>query len=267
MKLTFLFLLIIFIAFNIFGQEMSIQNSRYIVYFDKTIIFKDNNVIEMWKHDVMDSPEIAGKYTLENINRITFININWDNRKNERFLILISENICYLYNGDNYPYFRGFSKGAAPGEAVYPYNKYSKKWENEITATSFLTEGRIRYTTEDLNENIGMCWAEGVSGQGINETLFLKMIFTKSIHISTGFVSYFKPHLFKENSRPKTIELSVVNKYSIIINLEDTPNFQTINLPEQLGKNDVLELKILDVYQGTKYENTCINTILFDTAR
>jgi hypothetical protein len=264
MKLAFLFFKIIFMTFNVFGQEISIQNSRYIAYFDRIIIFKDNNVIEMWKHEVMDSPEIVGEYTLENVNGITFININCYNRKNERYLILISENICYLYNGDNYPYCRGFSKGAAPGEAVYPYNK---EWRNEITATSFLIEGRTQYTTENLNENIGICWAEGVRGQGINETLFLKMEDTKSIHISTGFVSYLKPHLFKENSRPKTIELSVVNKYSIVINLEDTPNFQTINLPERLGKNDILELKILNVYPGTKYEDTCINTILFDLAR
>jgi hypothetical protein len=48
--------------------------------------------------------------------------------------------------------------------------------------------------------------------------------------------------------------------------LEDTPNFQTIISPECL-KDEMLKLEILDVYPGAKYEDTCINAIIFETSQ
>jgi hypothetical protein len=56
--------------------------------------------------------------------------------------------------------------------------------------------------------------------------------------------------------------LSVNDKFAINYVLEDTPNYQEIILPEQITYNDILEIQILSVYEGTKYDDTCINNII-----
>lgn len=64
--------------------------------------------------------------------------------------------------------------------------------------------------------------------------------------------------------RPKKLELFVKDKFCFEVELEDTPNYQTIDLPQRLLSEDTLVIKILDVYPGTKYEDTCINSIFYD---
>jgi hypothetical protein len=81
-----------------------------------------------------------------------------------------------------------------------------------------------------------------------------------SLHISIGFVSYDKPYLYSMNSRPQELRLSIDGKFSFIHHLLDTPNYQKIVLPQQLDYNDTLILEIISVYEGTKYQDTCINT-------
>lgn len=87
-----------------------------------------------------------------------------------------------------------------------------------------------------------------------------------ALHISIGFVSYERPYLYEENSRPRKLNISVAGKFSFTADLVDTPNFQTINLPQTFGRNDELVIEILEVYPGTKYEDTCINNIFYDMA-
>jgi hypothetical protein len=54
------------------------------------------------------------------------------------------------------------------------------------------------------------------------------------------------------------------NKFSIVVELKDTPHYQEIKFPSVIDGNDTLVLEILDVYPGIKYDDTCINTILFE---
>jgi hypothetical protein len=263
---------ILFVLFSVFSstaysQEYFLPESKYIKYNDEGFSFK-NNEIEHWMiinyHKPPFERTIKGVYYLEIIDNVTFINIQWENNQKEKYLILYNNIICLLYKNDGDVYFRGFKiRGGAPGELCSSVNNS----ELEITATSHLIEGNIIYSTAKLNYRTGECWAEGVNGQGINETLYIKLARANTIHISIGFVSFNKPYLFNQNSRPRKIELSVENKYRIIINLENTPNIQTINLPEELGRNEILELKILDVYHGIKYDDTCINMILVDRSK
>jgi hypothetical protein len=118
---------------------------------------------------------------------------------------------------------------------------------------------------------LGQAWVEDEKGQGINEKLFINPPYLTSqwnctaLHISIGFVSFEKPYLYAENSRPRILDVSVSNKFSFSVELVDTPDFQTIKLPQSIGTSDVLVIEILDVFPGTKYEDTCINCILYDT--
>jgi len=272
MKHLFYFLLFLAIGSSAFSQERYLPENTYINYPFMTISFK-NNEIKLWEAGTVDpvdySPRtptrnLNGIYYLEDIDGVDYINIHWENNQKEKFLILYNNDLCYLYKTDGYVYFRGFQiRGGAPGELTSPVS-------NRSTASSHLIEGNVVYSIDKLNERIGECWVEGVAGHGIKETLYINEWFgidLNSIHISTGFVSFHRPHLFRQNSRPKKIELSVVNKFSIILDLDDTPNFHTINLPVGVGRNDILVLKILEVYEGTRYEDTCINMILVDISK
>jgi hypothetical protein len=213
------------------------------------------------RNNGVDEIDLMGTYEVSNKEGVDFIEFHMDGNTKENYLILYNENLCYLYKSDGYSSFRGYKlRSGAPGESSFSVN-YSNV---EIRSSSYLIENGVEYSTDKLNEKIGICWVEGVNGQGINEILYLKMGNTKSIHISNGFVSYEKPYLYRQNSRLKKIELSVENKYTKILDLADTPNFQTIKLPQELLNNEILKIKILEVYPGDKYEDTCINMILMD---
>jgi len=221
--------------------------------------FGENYEILRWTNGTYEAETIYGKYNLEYRDSIPFIQILWEDNTSDEFLILVSNHMCYLYRDDSIPYFRGFKfRGGAPGESAFPGNSTT------IVSSSYLIENQTHYNTDNLGERIGQCWA--VKGYGINEMLSLKMARTNSISISIGFVSFDKTYLWKENSRPKTIELAVEGKFVFISELQDIPGYQAINLPNRLDEDDILVIKILDVYKGTKYEDVCINSIILDWA-
>jgi hypothetical protein len=188
---------------------------------------------------------------------------------NEKYLVLSNEHICFIYDKTGKRIFRG-AHGGYSGDSWMWATRSEFVWDGPetVTVSSFLRKGNILYIAENVGKNdlIGYPWVEGVNGNGINENLLLRRKDAKYLYISIGFVSYEKPYLYEQNSRPKRIRLSVESKFSIEIELEDTPSFQTIILPERLNE-DILKLEIIDVFPGTKYEDTCINAILFETSR
>jgi hypothetical protein len=238
-------------------NDGELDTISYIDYPSRIISFGENYSIKKWTNGTYESETILGKYNLGYRENIPFIQILWEDNTFEEFLILVSNHMCYLYRSNNLPYFRGFKlRGGAPGESSFPGNS------NTIVSSTYLIENQIHYDTDNLNEKIGQCWA--IKGYGINEMLSLKMALTNSISISIGFVSFDKPYLWKENSRPKTIELAVKDKFVFVSELQDMPSYQAINLPVKLEEDDTLVIKIIDVYKGTKYEDVCINSIVLD---
>ena len=230
-----------------------------------------NNIARYWR--TADSPlgeaELLGTYYLQNVDGIDFINFQWENNQNERYLILYGTAVCYLYESDSPQFFEGYrTRRGYPGENIQFVDDAKLV---QIKASSYLNENGIEYTPQKMNTKIGdgNCWVEGAAGQGIGETFTIKYMSNylpiETIHISIGYVSHDKPHLYKQNSRPKKIELSVADKYAVQVDLEDTPNFQAIRLPKSLAGSEELAITILDVYEGTRYEDTCINMLLLDT--
>jgi len=132
---------------------------------------------------------------------------------------------------------------------------------NWITASSSLTEGRILYSTDKLGFKIGECWVEGAEGYGIGETLTLTLHQIFNLYFSSGFVSFSRPHLYRENTRIKRIRVTNEEGESEVILLRDTPHFQELELEMGLGFG-VFKIEILEVYPGTKYQDTCVNSIL-----
>lgn len=114
-------------------------------------------------------------------------------------------------------------------------------------------------------------WAEGAQGQGIGE--YLEYHFPGScprittVKILNGHVKSEKA--WRENSRVKQLKMYYNGEPYAILELQDSRTCQLFDVGV-LGFNDseapewTLKFEIMDVYPGTKYEDTVISELYFD---
>lgn len=87
-----------------------------------------------------------------------------------------------------------------------------------------------------------------------------------SVHILPGFIDFDRQYLWKQNARPKTIEVidletsESIGKYTI----DDSIKFTSINLPRNVKK---VRISFIDFYPGTKYQDPCVAAIYFGTEK
>lgn len=210
--------------------------------------------------------------------------------------ILIDENGYYvLFNGSK-------KNILIPGELVsnffhyeyYNSDDYKAKYEKDfpsyikmlskiniesITSTSHLKENisgkEINYSSENLKKryvadctchsfnyyNLVPPWVEGSEGDGIGEKLFV--IFketTDNISILNGYVNLYKRNLYKENNRLKKIKISSMeDNFEIEYLFDDYVYYADIVFPKETKG---ITIEILEVYNGTKYNDTCVSAIV-----
>ena len=81
-----------------------------------------------------------------------------------------------------------------------------------------------------------------------------------------GFIDFDRQYLWKQNARPKTIEVidletsESLGKYII----DDSIKFTSINLPRNVKK---VRISFIDFYPGTKYQDPCVAAIYFGTEK
>ncbi|QQO10865.1 NADase-type glycan-binding domain-containing protein [Breznakiella homolactica] len=141
---------------------------------------------------------------------------------------------------------------------------------NECTAaaTSELTEGETTYSAGNiLNTNILTPWVEGVSGNGTGERIRIEynhdLLFgLYSLEILNGYADYSKPYLYGYNNRIKKIRVYNIgyDEYRDF-EIEDTPQYQSLVLGFE-NKSKIIEIEILEVYLGSRWNDTCINAII-----
>ena len=136
-----------------------------------------------------------------------------------------------------------------------------------IKASSYLTEKIIHYDESNLAlKNWEIPWVENVPGYGIGEYVEIKDVtpepYKKKINyllILNGYFSVEKPYLYKQNSRVKQIKVTGLNSgKEKILDVLDTPHPQTVDI-SFLETQEPFRVTIMDVYKGTKYDDTCIN--------
>ena len=117
-------------------------------------------------------------------------------------------------------------------------------------------------------------WAEGKDDEGIGEYIEFEIMSANellrdllgdwiikgdiTISILNGFVNPLKQKLFYENNRIKKAAIWIDDKRSFEINFNDYVEFTEITVPEKTKK---VRIEILEVYKGTKYNDTCITKI------
>ena len=246
-----IFILFLGILSNVFSDNNEyIRESKYIggIYEPGSFEIINNIIVE-----------INGEryqYVIEEIDGLTYIfyGEGFYGKRDNKKLLLFSKDFLLIYNNETNYNFYGTTHTGRRTEGYVPI-KFTG-------VSSSLTENDINYEINNLASfNQRMPWVEGVEGNGLGEYLeFSEDHGYTNIIISIGYVDYSKPYLYKENSRPKTIKI-ISENYELIYHLDDTPNPQRINLPE---RTDKFKIEIIEVYQGTKYEDTCINFVFSD---
>lgn len=133
-------------------------------------------------------------------------------------------------------------------------------------ATSYLTEGKTTYEPEHLQEKGGLPWASG-NGKGIGEVISIKDYEHKNprkLVIMNGYQDKKHPDYYEKNSRVKTMRItSTRTKKSKKITVKDIKEEQCFSLAE-LGEGNEYEFEILDVYDGNKYADLCIQYLVVE---
>jgi len=278
---SYLIILFIFLANSVFSQDFPFNfnwneicsekcQECYICYGSitysntetgKSFKFHKDNRITGYKNGNLNASLHTGSYIINIEHRITFLLITWDDNTSDRYLILYSSSFICLYNSNSFPFFEGETWFYIP-------SRFRAIETRILSATSQLREGNILYSTDNLDLRIGACWVEGVPGQGIGEKIIFSHQEPNNIHfnllrISIGFVSYTRPHLYEANSRPKKLRISLEGESPLIIDLLDTPNFQSLGGIWWSGDSEKdLWIEILEVYPGSRFEDTCINALV-----
>lgn len=169
----------------------------------------------------------------------------------EKFLILYSEDFLVIYDNSSQLIFNGASK--INTECIY--------FPDTLKASSELIEGNIVYSGSNLKTlELDKCWVENKQDYGIGEYIKFR-INGRWFFFFNGYLSGKKNYLYNQNSRVKQLEVTLVqNNVSKFFDIADTPNPQFLLFDTDYSGEVII--KIIDVYKGTKYSDTCINSIL-----
>jgi len=138
----------------------------------------------------------------------------------------------------------------------------------EVKITKYLIDKGRKYKGRYLiDKDINTCWAYRVKGDIKREDIKIIFILKKDIEITNISIvnGYAKSiELYKKNARIKDIELifkrdekEVCRK---IYQLKDIYDIQNINIKLKKKVNRI-DLKILDIYKGSKWNDICISEI------
>ena len=131
---------------------------------------------------------------------------------------------------------------------------------------------KFNYEAENAHDfNHESVWVEGAKGQGIGEYLVYEFAGAcpriTTVKILNGHVKSEKA--WRENSRVKKLRMYYKNEPYAILELEDSRTEQDFEVGV-LGPHDgnapkwTLKFEILEVYPGSKYQDTVISELWFD---
>ena len=176
----------------------------------------------------------------------------YTDKNNTELLLLKNENIAILY--DKEESVSSFT-GIKNNNKILPIDK--------IKSSSFLKEGKIEYSAENLKFlKLKNPWVEGVKGDGIGEYIQFNKKDASGLFMLNGFISLNRSDLYEKNNRVEKITISgMTSKAKKEVLLLDTAKPQYIDLSD-FSNNEEIKLVIQSVYKGSKYDDTCIAGII-----
>ena len=133
-------------------------------------------------------------------------------------------------------------------------------------ATSYLTEGSTTYEPEHLQQKNGLPWASN-NKNGIGDIISIKEFKNKKpskIIIMNGYQDSNHPDYYENNSRVKKIKITNKDtKKSKVYEIKDIKEEQSFNI-SKLGSGNNYDIEILEVYNGKKYSDLCIQYMVLE---
>ncbi|WP_028972640.1 NADase-type glycan-binding domain-containing protein [Spirochaeta cellobiosiphila] len=265
-KNIFIFLgLSFFCNLAIWSNPYFVGNSyleHYDVFIDKKISFtKDNIIIQILNGETQEKKEEIYPYKIDDSSGITFLLLGEDYSK--KWLILGNIQEITIYDSEGDYFFYGI--GMIEAEPTIPYY-YSDRYEATSELTETINGKTISYPINNLAKlDLPSPWVEGEKDYGIGSEIKIDIQRDSSsryaLLISNGFVSYDHPDLYKKNSRVKV--LRVMDRWTKRYNdyfIPDSPDPYRIYV-DNLFTTDGIILKIMDVWKGTEYKDTCLNSL------
>ena len=200
----------------------------------------------------------------EETGKFTYISFNYNGKLLRRDIQHGYKRYLLIYSND-----RRVSLYDQNNRMVYSASslRYTLSSDFDVQASSELQEDNIKYSAENcLDEDKLIPWAEDSPGNGTGEYITFipkhNIIFSNiPIVISNGFIDYNRSNLYEDNNRIKKIRVYNVDQNEYLdFNIEDTPNYQVINVGFENKVNNI-KVEILEVYQGEKYNDLCINLL------
>ncbi len=202
----------------------------------------------------------------------------WQSKKENNFDYL------YLRSNNNYTYKEKLGMLVHPRKLLLFDENYllfssdeGLRWSGanprvvSVRSSSSFVEGIKEYNgqnTVQFSSTDNIPWVEGIDGQGIGEWFEIE---TETwnwpvdfLLISNGYVDFAKPYLYEYNSRIKKMRIEIEeHDIEFEVELTNTPQFQEIRLPKKIDDGEtIIRFTILDVYPGSKWEDTCLNLVI-----
>lgn len=142
-----------------------------------------------------------------------------------------------------------------------------------VDASSYLlSQGDNHYDPSKFDDEVyTTAWVEGVEGYGIGE--YMLLIFTKEdfhgmdsinlwgFHIVNGYCK--SKVTWEANSRVKLLKIYHNDKPLFFINLHDSMYVQAVGFDQiWLKPDDEIKAEIIEIYPGTRYEDTAITEFI-----
>jgi hypothetical protein len=140
--------------------------------------------------------------------------------------------------------------------------KYSNQPYIYLNAETGLKDEKGNYFFGNLIDGSREAWCEGVKGSGIGQNLTFQ--FAKNTEFNAFYIKNGMDDLqgFGERNRVKEFQLSLSVDDSLTIPVKDTGDFQRLALKKTFS-GLIFNLKIISVYKGSKFDDTCISEISF----
>lgn len=138
-------------------------------------------------------------------------------------------------------------------------------FEEFISSSELQSQNENTYELRNIyDDSVSTCWSEGVNGNGIGESFELVAntnMIPRLIAIYNGYSK--SVDTFNNNNRVKTLELTINDDISVILELEDVMGEQLFVLEDLIDNEEdfTFKFEILEIYKGEKYDDTCISEI------
>jgi len=195
-----------------------------------------------------------------------------DSNGRKRMIVLSDTRLCVLIapnlvDSIRTPFFWGIEQhhnNGGWGE--------KKAWDLGLrkspVASSYLVEGKVAYSPMELGIfKLDAPWVVRTANHGIGEsvTFFTMRNNTDSdigFYLVNGFLSFVKPYLYRQNNRIARLKIvSIDGTGALEFSLKDSPNLQYCDISHLTGS--IFRVTIMDVYRGTKYDDTCLAGLVF----